>query len=230
MAYLIAQRHLFLIVTLCVNEDLNTRITLLHRLRDHDDDKSWSEFVEIYTPLLFAYCRKREIKLQEITDIVQEVFRSVSLAMGRFQYDPDKGRFRAWLFTVLRNTIVTYFNKANRAPITSRETQLVNRMESHLQEETTDWDHDYRLRLLNWAMKKIQPEFSERNWTIFTETALHERSVDDVAAKFGMKNNTVTVTKYRITQRLRQVIQSVDPERWEQEMAASEKRMSSAPA
>ena len=210
-----------------MKDDLNTRVTLLHRLRNHDDEKSWAEFVEIYTPLLFAYCRKREIKPQEITDIVQEVFRSVSLAMGRFQYDPNKGHFRAWLFTVLRNTIVTYFHKANRAPITSRETQLINRLESDEQEEATDWDHDYRLRLLNWAMKKIQPEFSERAWTIFTETALREKSPDEVAKKFGMKNNTVTVTKYRVTQRLRQVIQSVDPERWEQEMAASEKRMSS---
>jgi len=206
-----------------MKEEANTRITLLHRLRDRGDDSSWSEFVEIYTPLLFAYCRKREIKTQEAADIVQEVFRSVSRAMQSFHYDPDRGRFRAWLFTVLRNTIINHVHKARRTPLTSRETQLIDRLETHGQGESTDWDHDYRLRLLNWAMEKIQPEFSERNWEIFVQTAQNDRSPDEVAEKFGMKRNTVAVTKYRIMQRLRQVVQSVDPERWEQEMVAAEK-------
>ena len=204
-------------------EKTNTRITLLHRLRDSDDDSSWAEFVEIYTPLLFAYCRKREIKSQDTADIVQDVFRSVSRAMQGFRYDPDKGRFRAWLFTVLRNTIINHFHKAKRVPVTSRETQLISRLEAHEQDEATDWDHDYRLRLLNWAMEKIRSEFSERNWSIFTETALNERSPEEVAQEFGMKQNTVAVAKYRVMQRIRQLVQTVDPERWEQEMVAAEK-------
>lgn len=35
-----------------------TRPSLLLRLRDVDDAESWSEFVRLYTPLVFSHCRR----------------------------------------------------------------------------------------------------------------------------------------------------------------------------
>jgi len=207
-------------------EQQNTRATLLIRLRDKTDESSWAEFVEIYTPLLYAYCQKREIKSADIADIVQNVFRSISLAMKGFEYDPSKGRFKAWLFTVLRNAISTHYRKAGRAPVTTRETMIVERIESSPDgAEVADWDHDYQLRLLNWGMEKIKAEVSEQAWTIFTETALKERAPEEVAQDLGMKKNAVSVTKYRVVQKLRQKLHSIDAERWEEEMISAEKKM-----
>ncbi len=202
-------------------ESTNTRITLLHRLRDRRDDGSWAEFVEIYTPLVWAYCRKRELRSEDIADIAQEVFRSVWKAMSSFRYDPDKGHFRAWLFTVLRNTIIDHYHKAKRTPTPSRQTLWLDRLETPVDEAALDWDHDYRLRILNWAMERVRPEFTQRNWAIFTETSLNERPPGEVAEQFDLRPNTVTVIKYRIMQRLRQVVQTIDPERWEREMVAA---------
>jgi RNA polymerase sigma-70 factor (ECF subfamily) len=207
-------------------EQQNTRATLLIRLRDKTDESSWAEFVEIYTPLLYAYCQKREIKPADIADIVQNVFRSISLAMKGFEYDPSKGRFKAWLFTVLRNAISTHYRKAGRAPVTTRETMIVERIESSPEgAEVADWDHDYQLRLLNWGMDKIKAEVSEQAWTIFTETALKERAPEEVAQELGMKKNAVSVTKYRVVQKLRQKLHSIDAERWEEEMISAEKKV-----
>lgn len=206
-------------------EQQNTRATLLIRLRDKTDDASWEEFVEIYTPLLYAYCQKREIKAADIADIVQNVFRSISLAIKGFEYDPSKGRFKAWLFTVLRNAISTHYRKAGKAPVTTRETMLVEQIEASPDgSEVADWEHDYQLRLLNWGMGKIKEEVSERSWTIFTETALKERSPEEVATELGMNKNAVTVTKYRVVQKLRQKLHSIDAEKWEEEMIAAGKK------
>jgi len=212
-------------VSVALRDDLNTRATLLLRLRDRSDEASWSEFVEIYTPLLYAYCQKREINQTETADIVQDVFRSISLAIQGFDYDPSKGRFKAWLFTVLRNAISGHYRKANRAPMTTAETQLIERLEADPdQHDEIDWNRDYQLRLLSWAMEKIKPEFSERAWSIFTKTALMEKEPAEVAEELGMKKNAVTVTKYRVVQRLRQKMQSVDAERWEQDMLNSREK------
>ncbi len=205
-----------------MRDELNTRATLLLRLRNRSDQESWAEFVEIYTPLLYAYCQKREINTTETADIVQEVFRSISMAIQGFDYDPTKGRFKAWLFTVLRNAISAHFRKASRAPMTSTKTQLIERLEAEPDgEETHNWDRDYQVRLLHWALDKIKPEFSEQAWTIFTETALKERAPEEVANDLGMKKNAVTVTKYRVMQRLRRKLESIDAERWEQDLIAS---------
>ncbi len=104
-----------------MSEDpLLTRQTLLIRLRDSADDASWAEFAEIYTPLMVAYCRKRELRHADTSDIVQDVMRSVSLAMQNFEYDPDKGKFKAWLFTAVRHAVGDHFKKKARQPIYSR--------------------------------------------------------------------------------------------------------------
>jgi hypothetical protein len=39
--------------------DLPTHPSLLVRLRDANDHAAWSQFVAVYTPLIFGFCCKR---------------------------------------------------------------------------------------------------------------------------------------------------------------------------
>ena len=45
-----------------------TRPSLLLRVRDLNDGVAWSQFVEIYTPLVFGYCRGRGLQAGEQTE------------------------------------------------------------------------------------------------------------------------------------------------------------------
>lgn len=200
-------------------DELHTRETLLIRLRDSADDSSWAEFVEIYTPLLYGFCRKRELKHADTADIVQNVMRSVSLAMKGFEYDRTKGSFKGWLFTALRNAINSHYRKQASRPITAHETSMLERIETTPDpREVDDWEKDYRGQLLAWAIEKIQPEFSERIWNIFEQTALHDRRNLEVANETGMSENAIAVAKHRVIKRLREKIEAIDAERWEEEM------------
>ena len=91
-----------------MNSGTPTNITLLMRVRDHGDQASWAAFAEVYTPLLYAYCQKRSISPADTSDIIQEVMRAVAGAIQSFDYDPSKGRFRGWLFTILHMKSVTF--------------------------------------------------------------------------------------------------------------------------
>jgi len=202
-------------------DPLLTRQTLLIRLRDSADDESWAEFAEIYTPLMYGYCQKRELRREDSADIVQEVMRSVSLALKGFQYDPEKGKFKGWLFTSLRNAIGNHFRKQSKRPITAAETRMVEMIENTPDpRETDDWERDYQRQLLAWAIEKIKPEFSERIWIAFEETAIKGRTVDEVAAKLDMTAGALAVAKHRVTKRLKEKAESIDAGRWEEEMIA----------
>ena len=158
--------------------------------------------MEIYAPLLFAYCQKRTLKSQDSSEIVQNVFLSVAKAIQTFEYDPEKGRFKAWLFTILRNAISAHFRTQKRIPIASSDHFSLEQLEATpSQEEQIDWDQDYQIRLLHWAMGKIEDEFSPRSWNIFQQTAIQERAPEEVAKDFGMTKNAVTVQKFRVVQR-----------------------------
>src|SRR5438105_11158484 len=82
-----------------------TRPSLLVRIRDTQDTQAWSQFVEIYAPLVYGFARKHGLQDADAADLTQDVLRAVSVAVRRLDYDPQRGRFRGWLFTVVQNKL-----------------------------------------------------------------------------------------------------------------------------
>ncbi len=198
-----------------------TSETLILRLRDPGDDSSWREFVEIYTPLLYGYCINRGLGAADSADIVQEVMRSVSLAMRSFKYDPAKGKFKGWLFTATRNSISKHFRNQSRRPVTASDTKMLHRIEQTPNaDEIDEWETDYQRKLLAWAMEKVKPQFAERIWRAFELTAIEGRDPGAVAETIGMTKNAVAIAKCRVMQRLREKAGSVDADHWEGEIIA----------
>lgn len=182
---------------------------------------SWAQFVEIYTPLLYRYCQGREIANHDAADIVQEVLRSVWLAMPGFIYDREIGSFKGWLFTALRHAIGRHFAKLARHPVSVSQSHLVDLAEKEPSaEERNRWEGDYRQRLLSWAMDAVRPEFAERIWMAFEMTAVGERDPAEVAEAMGMTQNAVAIAKYRVTRRIREKANYGELHGWEKKKSA----------
>src|SRR5262249_33688733 len=101
--------------------DSVTRPSLLLRLGDARDDQSWATFVDVYGPLVFGHCRRRSLQHADAEDVTQKVFAQVSLAIRRFEYDPQAGRFRDWLGTIVRNEVNRFLRKQSRDGANSNE-------------------------------------------------------------------------------------------------------------
>lgn len=197
-----------------------TRPTLLLRVRDHSDQQSWMEFVEIYGPLIQRFAISRGVALDTAPDVTQDVLRNVAKAMRSFEYDPEKGTFRSWLFTIIRREIIRTAKKAQRKPGLANEMDPDHVLERLPAEESQDWDRDYQRRLVQWAMSKIKQEFSEKTWRAFVSTAVQGDSPKEVAAELDLSAGSIYVAKSRILKRLTEKVHSVDEDEWELELAA----------
>lgn len=174
--------------------------------------------MDLYTPLIYRYCQKRELSHSDAADISQNVMRKVAGAMQNFQYDPEKGKFKAWLFTTVRHSIIDFYRHQARQPIITNTAHLVQLMDrSPSQSDYDIWEQDYQRQMLAWALEKIKPEFSQRIWSVFEATALKGQRSVDVAEEIGMSDNAIAVAKHRVLKRLKEKIDGVDSDRWEQE-------------
>src|SRR5438034_674593 len=95
----------------------HTRPSLLLRLRRHADADAWAEFLALYGPAVFGYFRRRGLQEADAVDLTQEVFRAVAGAIERFEYQPARGRFRAWLFTIVSREFLKFRQRCGRLPL-----------------------------------------------------------------------------------------------------------------
>src|SRR3954463_9825920 len=113
-----------------MSEPPTTRSNLLVRLRDPLDERAWSEFVEIYGPLVHQLARRRGLQDADAADLVQEVFRAVAGAIERYDPDPARGSFRGWLSTIARNLIINLMEARRLRPVATGDSDVREMLES----------------------------------------------------------------------------------------------------
>jgi RNA polymerase sigma-70 factor (ECF subfamily) len=187
-----------------------TRVSLLVRLRDGGDAGAWQEFVHLYAPVIYGFARKRGLQDADAADLMQEVLRSVSNAAHRLEYDPSRGTFRGWLFTVTRNKIFNFLESRSRRVQASGDSRVQQRLEEQAGGDgklSAEWDADYQRALAARAMELVKGEFQPATWEAFLLTAMEGRAPAQVASRVGLSVGAVYVAKSRVITRLRQEIE-----------------------
>jgi RNA polymerase sigma-70 factor (ECF subfamily) len=147
-------------------------------------------------------------------DVTQDVMNAVARAVRDFEYDPRRGGFRNWLFTVTRNQLSAFFeHQARRRDRGSGRTsmQQVLRQQPD-EEETQEWDRQYRQHLFEWAARQARAEFEGPTWKAFVLGAVDGRPAAEAAEQAGLSLNAVYVAKSRVLARLRELVRSVADE------------------
>jgi len=188
-----------------------TRPSLLLRIRDAKNQEAWEQFVEIYTPLVYGFCRAHGLQDADAADVAQETMRAVARAMATFEYDPERGRFRSWLHTVVRSKLNNFLATRQRQPELAGHSTLQLKMEgASTAAEQSSWDAEYHWRMLNWVAERVRGEFQANTWQAFWRTAIDQQDGKEVAQGLGLSVSAVYAAKSRVLARLRQEIQSVD--------------------
>jgi RNA polymerase sigma factor (sigma-70 family) len=196
-----------------MSADLPTRPSLLLRLRAAEDHGAWSEFVSIYTPLIFGFGRSRGLSEADAADVTQDVLKAVASSMSRFEYDPARSTFRNWLFTVVRSKFNNHLAVQARRPAPAGETTLRQFAEVTPDSAAEDaWRREYQSHLVRWAADQIRSEFKDATWNAFWRTAILGEDADAVARELGVSVNALYIARSRVTGRLKQKIDELgDP-------------------
>jgi RNA polymerase sigma-70 factor (ECF subfamily) len=180
----------------------STKASLLARLRRGADAASWRLFVELYTPLIYRYCRRQELQEADAQDVTQKVMVRVYRAIGKFNYDAERGHFRNWLGVITAREI------SRHRQLELRPGQRGSQQSHDLAERTPgavegDWLEEFEAHVLAIALERIRGDFDESTWQAFDWTWLQAVKPHAAATRLNRPPEWVYKARFRVLKRLR---------------------------
>src|SRR5215469_16797766 len=177
---------------------IQTRPSLLDRLKSGDDAESWSEFYRVYRKLIRDFALHAGLNDTEADEVVQETAIAVSRNLPEFRYDPKVCRFKTWLLNQASWRIKDQLKKRQRAsglageadvafrrdcpdPDSSR-TATINRVpDPGSVNLDTLFEQEWRKNLFAVALDRVKPGFTLKQFQIFDLLVIHEWPAAQVA-------------------------------------------------
>jgi RNA polymerase sigma-70 factor (ECF subfamily) len=197
-----------------MDESPATRASLLLRIRDPHDEEAWRQFVQVYASVIYGFARRRGLQDADAADLMQEVLRAVAATAHRLNYDPKRGSFRGWLFTVTRNKVYNFLHGQKRHVRGSGDSGAQEMLEEQSAPDNGAelWNQEYERRVFAWAAEQVRHEFHEQTWQAFWRTAVEGQGAKEVAGQLTMSPGAVYVAKSRVLARLREQVQQFHEE------------------
>jgi len=187
-----------------MEDPYQTRITLIERVKNPDDETSWEDFISIYKGYIYTIIRNMNISEYDAEDITQQV--TLKLWKKLPEMDLTKiTRFRSWLSVTTKNCVIDFIRKrtsdAQRLEKVKRDYTLTYLKTISLPENTNNMEREWRIYLVNLALTKISPLFSGHAITVF-RLSLSGMDAEAIAQKLNIKKKSVHRLKLRVKNRL----------------------------
>jgi RNA polymerase sigma-70 factor (ECF subfamily) len=183
-----------------------TRRSLIERLDNWEDQKTWDEFYKTYWRLIYSVATRAGLRSEEAFDAVQETILSIAKQSKHKKYDPDAGSFKTWLMNMTRWRIADQFRK--RAKDTAspyaqadddRRTAVLDRVEDPAPAPLDRmWEEEWQKNLAETALAKVKSRVSPKQFQIFDCYVIKGWDVKKVQTDLGVSMAQVYLTKHRV--------------------------------
>jgi RNA polymerase sigma-70 factor (ECF subfamily) len=164
--------------------------------------------VDLYGPLIAAWCQRCGLDTHTTADCVQDVFSAVAVSMESFEPKKTSGAFRAWLWTVTRRKVIDSLRRSKRAPRVlggSTAAAMFQDVEDGCLVPEDEPSEEFQVReLIDRALNQVRSEFEASTWQAFWRSVVDGLPTDVVATELHSTPAAVRQARSRILRRLRQ--------------------------
>lgn len=184
-----------------------TRRSLIMRLGDWKDQRSWDEFYRSYWRLIYSVAIKAGLREDEAWDVVQETVLTIAKQTLKNTYDPERGSFKMWLWNVTRWRINDQFRQRGKASATPAATAdgtdssrepVENIPDTSNNNFTEIWEREWQQNVMKAALERVKMRVSPRQYQIFDYNVLQGMNATEVRRRLGVSMAQVYLAKHRV--------------------------------
>ncbi|MFN0135623.1 MAG: RNA polymerase sigma factor [Phycisphaerae bacterium] len=188
-----------------MNSESLTHTSLLDALCDRGNDQAWKRFLRRYQEMLLRFAKRVGASDAEALELVADTIATCVERYPDGAFDRDKGRLRDWLRGVLMNLVR---RQRQRRATASKHAEALGRAAAEAESRQLDeaYDMEWRLENLNQALERLRREADVDTFQAFDLYARRGWTVRDVSEMLGITANAIYVAKYRMLNRLREIM------------------------
>lgn len=192
-----------------------TRVTLLAKLKKTENHEAWLEFETIYRGFILSLILRMGINADDAEDISQAVLTKVWQKIEDFEYNQNKGKFHNWLAAMTRNTVKDFF-RTKKNFITGRDSveyqeQYISIEEQVLPDIENLAREEWVLHITNLAWNNIKADIYETKREVF-KLVSKETTTKEIAQQLGISEASVRVYKAEVFEKMRTEITRLNRE------------------
>ena len=188
-----------------------TRLTLIQRAQNPDDEVAWNEFVEVYKNYIYVIVRQMGVNDKDCEDILQQILVKLWKRLPTFEYGVNKSKFRTWLGTISHSTVVDFFRKqsSQNKRIEGAAKEQLDHLSTIDKPEIEEMaEREWRVYITNLAMANIEQFFSGKAIEVF-KLSIKGKSTQEISEELEIKMDTVYILKNRVKKRLTEEIKQL---------------------
>ncbi len=195
------------------DDSLATRPSLLGRLKNWEDAKSWDEFSQIYSRLIRAVALKAGLSECEAKDVEQETLLCVAKTIHEFESNPERGTFKSWLLNLTRWRIADQFRRrglaaasASSSDDTATGTATLERLPGP-DNLDAEWEIEWKRNLMETALARVGRRVQPKHLQIFDLYAMRRWPAGKVARELGVTRVQVYLVNHRLTKLMKREVE-----------------------
>ena len=197
-----------------------TRKSLISRLDNWEDQKTWDEFYQTYWRLIYSVATRAGLRPEEAFDCVQETILSIAKQSKKKLYDPEQGSFKTWLMNMTRWRINDQFRKRKKDTAMSggdwdddRKTAVIDRIEDPNGDVLERlWDVEWKKGIADAALSRVKAQVSPKQYQIFDYYVIRQWDAGKVQDKLNVSMAQVYLAKHRVGAVLKKELAKLDDE------------------
>lgn len=197
-----------------------TRKSLIARLDNWEDQRTWDEFYQTYWRLIYAVAIKAGLRSEEAFDCVQETILSIAKQSKKQLYDPEQGSFKTWLMNMTRWRINDQFRKRKKDTAMiegewadDRKTAVIDRVEDPNGDVLERlWDVEWKQGIADAALSRVKAQVSPKQYQIFDYYVIRQWDADKVQKKLNVSMAQVYLAKHRVGAVLKKELAKLEEE------------------
>ncbi len=197
-----------------------TRKSLIARLDNWEDQRTWDEFYQTYWRLIYSVAIKAGLRPEEAFDCVQETVLSIAKQSKKKLYDPEQGSFKTWLMNMTRWRINDQFRKRKKDTAMTggdwdddRKTAVIDRIEDPNGDVLERlWDVEWKRGIADAALSRVKAQVSPKQYQIFDYYVVRQWEAGKVQKKLNVSMAQVYLAKHRVGSVLKKELAKLEDE------------------